>query len=136
MSNGEGGGISTGTNGSVGYLTVRNSTIAYNSAAYAGGLTGGADGTAIVGNSIIAENTAPTAPNIGAFFNSLGGNLVNNRADSIGYVATDLPDGTNPLLGALANNGGATQTHALLANSPAINAGSIRWRLTSTACRS
>lgn len=123
VSNGEGGGISTGTNGTVGYLTVRNSTIAYNSATYAGGLTGGADGTAIVGNSIIAENVAPTAPNIGAFFNSLGGNLVNNRADSLGYVATDLPDGTNPLLGALANNGGATQTHALLTNSPAINAG-------------
>jgi len=123
VGNGEGGGISTGTNGSIGYLTVRNSTIAYNSATYAGGLTGGADGTAIVGNSIIAENIAPTAPNIGVFFNSLGGNLVNNQADSIGYVATDLPDGTNPLLGALANNGGATQTHALLANSPAINAG-------------
>lgn len=123
VSNGEGGGISTGTNGSIGYLTVRNSTVAYNSATYAGGLTGGADGTAIIGNSIIAQNTAMTAPNIGAFFNSLGGNLVNDRADSIGYVATDLPDGTNPLLGALANNGGVTQTHALLANSPAINAG-------------
>ncbi len=123
VSNGEGGGISTGTNGSVGYLTVRNSTIAYNSAAYAGGLTGGADGSAIVGNSIIAENSATTAPNIGAFFNSLGGNLVNNQADSIGYMTTDLPDGTNPLLGALGDNGGATQTHALLANSPAINAG-------------
>lgn len=123
VSSGEGGGISTGTNGSLGYLTVRNSTVVRNSANYAGGLTGGADGTAIVANSIVAENTAQTAPNIGAFFNSLGGNLVNDRAGSEGYVATDLPDGTNPLIGALANNGGTTQTHALLPGSLAINAG-------------
>ena len=123
VSNGEGGGISTGTNGSLGYVTIRNSTVVRNSANYAGGLTGGSNGTATVGNSIIAENTAPTAPNIGAFFNSLGGNLVNDRAGSEGYVATDLPDGTNPLIGALASNGGATETHALLAGSPAINAG-------------
>ena len=31
--------------------------------------------------------------------------------------------GVNPLLGALADNGGPTQTHALLPGSPAVNAG-------------
>lgn len=123
VTNGEGGGISTGTNGSSGYLTVRNSTIVNNSANYAGGLTGGLASSAIVGNSIIANNVALTAPNIGANFTSLGGNLVNDQNGGSGYVSTDLPDGTNPLIGALANNGGDTQTHALTAGSPAINAG-------------
>lgn len=121
--NGEGGGISTGTNGSVGYLTVRNSTIVNNQALYAGGLTGGSATATVVGNSIVANNTAATAPNIAAVFTSLGGNLVNNRAGGEGYVDTDLPDGTDPLIGALADNGGATQTHALLTGSQAINAG-------------
>jgi hypothetical protein len=37
-------------------------------------------------------------------------------------AAGDLPS-TNPQLGALADNGGPTQTHALLAGSPAIDAG-------------
>ena len=120
---GEGGGISTGTNGSVGYLTVRNSTVVNNQAAYAGGLTGGSATATTVGNSIIANNTADSAPNVAAIFTSLGGNLVNDRAGGEGYVPTDLPDGTNPSLGALANNGGATQTHALLAGSPAIDNG-------------
>ncbi len=32
--------------------------------------------------------------------------------------------GANPLLGPLANNGGTTRTHALLAGSPAVGAGS------------
>jgi len=35
-----------------------------------------------------------------------------------------LPAGTDPRLGPLANNGGSTQTMALLPGSPAINAGS------------
>lgn len=120
---GGGGGISTGTNGTVGYLTVKNSTVVNNTAIYAGGLTGGLASATVIGNSIVANNTANTAPNIFSFFTSLGGNIVNNRADGEGYVPTDLPDGTNPQIGTLANNGGATPTHALLANSPAINAG-------------
>jgi hypothetical protein len=36
----------------------------------------------------------------------------------------NLPTGTNPMVGPLAFNGGTTRTHALLAGSPAINAGS------------
>lgn len=121
--NGGGGGISAGTNGSVGYLTVKNSTIVNNTAIFAGGLTGGLATATVVGNSIVANNTASTAPNIISTFTSLGGNIVNDRQGGEGYVQTDLPNGTNPQIGALANNGGATPTHALLANSPAINTG-------------
>jgi hypothetical protein len=43
--------------------------------------------------------------------------------NSCGFTGPgDLP-GTNPLLGPLANNGGPTDTYALLAGSPAVNAG-------------
>jgi hypothetical protein len=49
--------------------------------------------------------------------------LVKTRGSSSGYVASDLPDGTNPKLGALKNNGGPTNTRALISGSPAIDAG-------------
>jgi len=42
----------------------------------------------------------------------------------------NLPTGTNPMVGPLAFNGGTTRTHALLAGSPAINAGSNPLALT------
>ncbi len=57
-------------------------------------------------------------------FDSLGYNIIGIGA---GLASFDEPgDKTNimdPLLGSLANNGGPTFTHALLPNSPAINAG-------------
>jgi hypothetical protein len=44
-----------------------------------------------------------------------------------GFTPTDGPRiiGTDPMLGPLADNGGRTQTHALLAGSPAIDAGEL-----------
>ncbi len=53
---------------------------------------------------------------------SLGNNLI---GDSNGFLIGpgDLTN-TNPMLAALANNGGPTKTHLLLSGSPAINAGS------------
>src|SRR5690606_32889881 len=47
------------------------------------------------------------------------GGLVGGTANKQGTTVTPL----NPLLGPLANNGGPTPTHALLAGSPAIDAG-------------
>ena len=44
--------------------------------------------------------------------------------------SNNLPIGTNPMVGPLAFNGGPTRTHALLAGSPAINAGSNPLALT------
>src|SRR5262249_6298209 len=52
---------------------------------------------------------------------SLGHNISNDGSGNL-TAAGDLPN-TNPLLGPLANNGGPTQTRALLPGSPAINAG-------------
>lgn len=120
---GGGGGISSGTNGVNGILRVINSTIVNNTAVYGGGLTGGLATAISVGNSIVANNSASNAKNIISRFTSLGGNLVDDRRGGEGYVEGDLPEGTQPNLGPLSNNGGTTPTHALLAGSPAINAG-------------
>jgi hypothetical protein len=74
-------------------------------------------------NTIVAGNVAPSNNDVHGFVNSQGNNLIENRGSSSGYVASDLPNGTNPLLGALQNNGGPTDTHVLMAGSPAIDAG-------------
>lgn len=82
------------------------------------------DPTAILSlsNSIVAGNIATNSNNdIDGTIVSGGHNLVQSRGTSGGYIASDLPDGTNPLLMPLADNGGATFTHALFATSPALN---------------
>ena len=56
-------------------------------------------------------------------FVSLGHNLFSDKP-AVALSSTDLID-TDPLLGALANNGGPTETQALLPGSPAINAGVV-----------
>ena len=65
-------------------------------------------------------------------FTSLGHNLIGQTNGCAGFtngvngdkVGSILTGAINPLLGPLANNGGTTQTHALLPSSPALNAGS------------
>jgi len=52
---------------------------------------------------------------------SLGHNL--ETADTCGFGSAGDQSNTDPLLGPLADNGGATPTHALLPGSPAIDAG-------------
>jgi hypothetical protein len=71
-------------------------------------------------NSIVAANV-PTDCS-GAVV-SLDNNLDSDSSCNLGG-ANDLP-GVDPLLGPLASNGGTTQTHALLAGSPAINRGDL-----------
>src|SRR5262249_62081145 len=51
-----------------------------------------------------------------------GHNVIGNPQEMSGWVDTDLLH-VNPLLGPLQNNGGPTQTMALLADSPALSAG-------------
>ncbi|MEK6798393.1 MAG: choice-of-anchor Q domain-containing protein [Planctomycetota bacterium] len=107
-------------------VTITNSTITLNTGTDGGGLrrTGGASDI-ILRNTIVSGNTATsgTGPDVDAAVTSLGNNIVGNTTDSSGWVASDKQN-VNPLLGALANNGGPTNTHALLVGSPAINAGS------------
>ena len=93
--------------------------------------------TDLKGN-VIWGNTRPdgTADDVAATdaqyrstrFNSLGYNLVGTAGNEVDFTqefnATGDQTGvTDAGLGTLANNGGPTQTHALLAGSPAIDAG-------------
>lgn len=118
-----------------GTLTIRNSTITNNSGMNplntaptyknAGGVFHDevSPNPAYIGNTIIANNTAPGNKDIAGNIISLGNNLVKSRGTSTGYVASDLPNGTDPKLGSLKNNGGQTDTRNLLDGSPAIDAG-------------
>jgi filamentous hemagglutinin family protein len=108
-------------------VTISNSTISQNEVLGSAGLFDGGGianlGTLNLSNTIVAGNTAITNPDVSGTITSQGYNIIQNRGSSSGYLTTDLPDGTDPLLGPLQNNGGTTQTHALLVNSSAIDAG-------------
>lgn len=111
----------------VGSLTMVSCTITGNSAHWSSGGVGGG-GVVLVKNSIIAGNTASNgAPDFEGELTSHGYNLIEdktgctiNEAENPGTNIT----GQDPLLGPLQNNGGPTETHALLLGSPAIDAGS------------
>jgi hypothetical protein len=121
-SGGSGGGIFN-----VGALTLANCTLSGNSADVGGGIiiaqVAGlpvAKGTAIM--SLFANSAGGNlVVEPGAEFVSLGHNLFTD-APGVTLDPTDLTD-TDPLLGPLADNGGPTQTMALLPGSPAIDAG-------------
>jgi CSLREA domain-containing protein len=116
-------------NASSGVLTIEASTIARNSVSDSGGAGIDNAGTLDLGDSIVAQNTSAGATaDVNGTIVSQGNNLIGATDGSSGWSAADLT-GTaaaplNPLLGALANNGGPTPTMALLAGSPAIDAGS------------
>jgi VCBS repeat-containing protein len=101
-----------------------STTVAGNTANFGGGLETGnfAGVSATLQNSIIAINVADIrGPDIDGFITSLGHNLIGNGNNSGPFLQTDILN-VDPLLGPLANNGGPTQTRALLAGSPAIDA--------------
>ena len=113
--------------------TIANATIAGNSAALQGGGLFG-ESTLFIGvtpkvtNSILAGNSAPSRPDCFAGLDSAY-NLIGNGTGCTGPAAANhskVGTAAAPLdarLGALADNGGAGPTLALLAGSPAIAAG-------------
>jgi hypothetical protein len=108
-------------------LVLTNSTISRNSATGSGGGVDAFSGTPPVANTILAGNTAPSAPDVSGTLNSQGHNLIGDGTGGSGYDPTDLV-GTadfpiDPKLGPLQDNGGPTFTMALLPDSPAIDAG-------------
>jgi len=112
----------SGIENDYGTLTVTNSTLSGNAAHEYAGIYN-YQGTATLANTIIAGNTAPSAPDVYGTFDSLGCNLIGNSSGGGGFATSDLVN-VNPLLGPLQNNGGPTETMALLPGSPAIDAGS------------
>ena len=117
------GGALIGINGTVNMLS---DTISANSANTGGGVYNAA-ASINVGSTIIASNTAPNGPDVFGAFTDQGFNLIGKSDGSSGFTVSTLV-GTieypiNPLLGPLQNNGGPTQTQALLPGSPALNAG-------------
>ena len=106
-----------------GTASIINATIAGNNATTQGGGIAITGGTLNLKNSIVANNTAPTGPDIAGAVTSQDYNLVRDiTGASISGTTTHNVTGSDPLLGALANNGGPAQTMALLSGSPAINA--------------
>ena len=120
-----GGGIRTDDGGGI---TMTNSTLSANSARFVGGSDFEGD-DASVSNTIIAKNTdTGGAPDCNGEVSSKGYNLIGNSTgatitpttgDQIGTAASPI----DPLLGPLQNNGGPTQTQALLSGSRAIDKG-------------
>ena len=116
--------------------TVTNSTIVNNTAGGYGGGIGKENCTLScrqlsIGNSIIANNTAPTNPDLrnnqsnsaSMPIASLGYNLIKVATGTfIALTSTDLT-GVDPNLGPLQNNVGRTSNHALLSGSPALDQG-------------
>ena len=149
---GSGGGIDN-----AGMLTLTNTTISGNSAASGGGISdegtltainvtigdgntsvgtgsgGGLDvtgaGMATLYNTIVAQNTdSGGADDIaGTGITSASSNNLVGADDSGTVASSNLLGGGNPYLGALADNGGPTETIALEPGSPAIDAGSNDW---------
>jgi hypothetical protein len=105
-------------------LTILDSTIAGNSAPYAGGVSSWANSgtvTTTYGNTIFAGNSNGNVPYQSGTLTSLGHNL---SSDGTGNL-TAVGDWSNTaaLLAPLGNYGGTTQTMALLTGSPALGAG-------------
>ena len=101
---GTGGGIRVGPAN----VTLENTIVAGNTAA---------NGTGDI-------NGAPTpGPNVDGTVTSNGHNLLGVATDAGGFGGTGDKTGANPMLVALANNGGPTRTMALSAGSAAIDAG-------------
>ena len=140
------GGFGGGVSNNGGTLTITNSTFAGNSAN--GGAGGGifTGGGTLITNSTFSGNSGTGGSGAGVYNNGIGGVTLRNTivansvgAGNCGGVITNggnnIDDGatcgwgavsssrstTNPLLGALATNGGRTRTFALLAGSPAID---------------
>ncbi len=127
---GTGGGIYNFT----GIVTITSSTITDNQASSASSASGidRSGGSLTVRNTIIAgnRNNSTIAEVHGHStsshnqYVSQGYNLIGNVGDVTDFNQTGDQTGvTNPMLAALANNGGPTPTHALLAGSPAIDKG-------------
>jgi hypothetical protein len=113
ISSGSGGGISVSTSSVNAPVIITNSIVSGNHANSSGpDLRLITSSSLTITHSLIGDNASTSL--VESQTPDGNGNLIGSRAGS-GRI--------NPLLGPLADNGGPTETHALLAGSPAINAG-------------
>ncbi len=105
-------------------LTVTNSTFSgNNSTTNGGGIHKSTANPANIRNTIVSGNNGiATSPDITGIFNSLGNNVIGNVGIATGWVGSDLQN-VDPLLSPLGFYGGIGMSYALLATSPALNAG-------------
>ena len=141
-----------GVSNYAGSVTITNSTISGNAANDGGGISNFAgcyysfrgvpciDGTITLNNSLIAGNQATVAPEVenttivkANDFNLFG---ANGNAGVTGFTPgpTDITPSVSlaQIIGPLQNNGGPTQTHALVVGSPAVDRGNPNGCLDST----
>src|SRR5262245_20413688 len=114
-----------------GTASIDHSTIAgnratgqwfYEGTGYGGGIAVNNNGSQLqLYDSILADNSADHGPDLYGGVTSLGHNLIGNSNGS-GFAVSDLLN-VDPRLGPLQDNGGPTQTMALLYGSPALDAG-------------
>ena len=108
-----------------GRVLLRSTTVASNFATVSGGgIRVDPVARIIALNTLIGDNSAPAASDCEGTLRRRGYNLVEDASGCLftGTSAGHL-QGVDPMLGPLANNGGPTDTQALLAGSPAIDAG-------------
>ncbi len=135
LSSGLGGGIAVLALFGPTTVDLVNTTIADNRANVAGGGLAAENAgvtvtfvNSLIGNNhlIAGEQAVPDTENCfdrdSSKLQSLGNNLEDHDQCEFDPAFDDLPN-TDPVIGLLADNGGPTQTHALLPDSPAINAG-------------
>jgi hypothetical protein len=134
--NGDGGGIWNGS-GVATWLDASNITVALNIAddnnndsGTGGGIYNSGSANFVVRNSIIASNIDKSSIDTDCYglFNSGGYNLIGHEQFCSGFIQTGDQDGgangfIDPKLGPLQKNGGYSATHALAADSPAVDAG-------------
>jgi hypothetical protein len=114
--NESGGGI---YNASPGTINMTNVTIANNIAYNSQGDGIFNSGTVHLINTLIADNDNQNCAGTGPF----NANYSLSSDSSCSFIGSNNLTNTDPLIGPLANNGGATQTHALPYGSPAIDNG-------------
>ncbi len=106
-------------------ITIDSTTITGNTST-SGGAFYSEDGTATINNSILANSTSASDCDGDTGVTIAGGhNLIETQSGPCSFVNGTNGNivGSDPVLGPLADNGGPTFTHALLAGSPAIDAG-------------
>jgi CSLREA domain-containing protein len=122
QANGSGGGFASLRGGDA---LLNNVTVTANSASAGGGFAnrGVAGNLLRLRNTILAGNSAGQAPDCDGRLYSQGYSLFGDRSGCTLLGFTKGNTRGEPRLGPLQNNGGSTPTHALLSDSPALDAG-------------